>query len=122
MRELTVKYGSSVRAVYKALEKANLLDTQKGIAVFTCVDEEKLDQVGYWGDRTALTDQDKAEIDAAISSIGANKKTYKKAIDSKSAAVSFATKSAAMMFKLSYQGSLKISIIDFEEMKETIDD
>lgn len=118
LRELTVRYGSSVRTTYKALEKANLLDSQKGMIVFTVMDEAKLDNVGYWGDKTALTDEDKKEIELATASM--TKGTFKKAVDHKSMAVSFPNKGAAMMFKLSYNGSLKISVLDLEEMKEAV--
>jgi len=117
LRELTMKYGSSVRQVYKALEKAKMLDQQKGVAVFTVVDEDALDLVGYWGNRTALTDEDKDEIKRALSSV---KGKFKQAVDHKSAAVSFPDKGSAMMFKLAYNGNLKVSIIDLEDMKETI--
>lgn len=119
LRELTVRYGSSVRTTYKALEKANLLDSQKGMIVFTVTNEEALDKVGYWGDKTALTDEDKAEIELATASM--KKGTFKKAIDAKSMAVSFPNKAAAMIFKLSYNGNLKVSVIDLEDMKEAVE-
>jgi len=119
LRELTVKYGSSVRTVYKALEKANLLDSQKGMIVFTVTDEDVLDGVGYYGERTALTAEDTKEIDSVTSSMA--KGTFKKAIDHKSMAVSFANKGSAMMFKLSYSGKLKVTVLDLEEMQEVVD-
>ena len=118
LRELTVRYGSAVRSTYKALEKANMLDSQKGMVVFTVVDKKKLDEVGYWGEKTALSDDDKEEIKFATSSMA--KGTFKKAIDHKSMAVSFTNKSAAMLFKLSYTGNLKLTVIDLEEMKEVV--
>lgn len=119
LRALTVKYGSSVRTAYKALEKANMLDSQKGMIVFTVTDEEKLEDVGYWGERSALSDEDKAEIELSIASM--KKGTFKKAVDHKSMAVSFPNKRDALMFKLSYQGNLKITVLDLEEMKEAVD-
>ena len=120
LRELTMRYGSAVRTVYKALEKANKLDEQKGMVVFTVTDQEALDTVGYWDRKTALTEEDKEEIDLATVSM--KKGTFKKAIDHKSMAVSFANKGAALMFKLSYTGKLKVTVIDLEEMKEAVDD
>jgi len=119
LRELTMKYGSSVRTVYKALEKAKMLETQSGVAVFTVTDQNALDKVSYWGDRTALTDDDKEEIKRALISV---KGKFKHAIDHKSAAVSFPNKGAAMMFKLAYNGNLKVSVIDLNDMKEAVGD
>ena len=121
LRELTVKFGSSVRTAYKALEKANLLDTQKGMVVFTETDEDKLDNAGYYGDKTAISDEEKALIDAAIASTKMKKGTFKKAVDIKSVAVSFPNKGAAMMFKLAYNGKLKTTILDLETLKEAVD-
>lgn len=119
LRALTVKYGSAVRTVYKALEKSGKLDDQKGMVVFTVTDEDALDQVGYWDKKTALTDEDKAEIELATASM--KKGSFKKAIDHKSMAVSFTNKSSALMFKLSYAGKLKLTVLDLEEMKEAVD-
>jgi len=119
LRELTVRYGSAVRTTYKALEKADLLDKQKGMIVFTVTDEAKLDDVGYWGEKTALSEEDKKDIELATASL--TKGSFKKAIDHKSMAVSFPNKGAAMMFKLSYAGNLKVTVIDLEEMKEAVD-
>lgn len=121
LRELTVRYGSSVRTAYKALEKANLLDSQKGMVVFTETDEEKLDNVGYHGDKTAISDEEKALIDAAIASTQMKKGTFKKAVDIKSVAVTFPNKGAAMMFKLAYNGKLKTTILDLETLTEAVD-
>ena len=121
LRELTVRYGSSVRTAYKALEKADLLDSQKGMIVFTETDEEKLDNAGYHGDKTAISDEEKALIDAAIVSTQMKKGTYKKAVDIKSVAVTFPNKGAAMMFKLSYNGRLKTTILDLETLTEVVD-
>jgi hypothetical protein len=121
LRELTVKYGSSVRTAYKALEKANLLDSQKGMVVFTETDEEKLDNVGYHGDTTAISKEEQALIDAAIKSTQMKKGTYKKATDFRSVAVTFPNKGAAMMFKLAYNGKLKTTILDLETLKEAVD-
>ena len=121
LRELTVKYGSSVRTTYKALEKANLLDSQKGMVVFTETDEAKLDEVGYHGDKTAINDVEKALIEQAIASMNVHKNSFKKAVDFKSMAVSFANKGAALMFKLSYTGSLKVTVLDLETLKEAVD-
>jgi len=119
LRALTVKYGSAVRTVYKALEKSGKLDDQKGMVVFTVTDKEALDMVGYWDKKTALTDEDKAEIELATASM--KKGSFKKAIDHKSMAVSFTNKSSALMFKLSYAGNLKLTVLDLEEMKEAVD-
>lgn len=121
LRELTVRYGSSVRTAYKALEKANLLDSQKGMVVFTETDEEKLDNAGYHGDKTAISDEEKALIDAAIASTQMKKGTFKKAVDLKSIAVTFPNKGAAMMFKLAYNGKLKTTILDLETLTEAVD-
>jgi hypothetical protein len=121
LRELTVKYGSSVRTAYQALEKANLLDSQKGMVVFTETDEEKLDNAGYHGDKTAISDEEKALIDAAIASTQMKKGTFKKAVDIKSVAVTFPNKGAAMMFKLAYNGKLKTTILDLETLTEAVD-
>ena len=121
LRELTVRYGSSVRTAYKALEKANLLDSQKGMVVFTETDEEKLDNAGIYGDKTAISDEEKALIDVAIASTKMKKGTFKKAVDLKSVAVSFPNKGAAMMFKLAYNGKLKTTILDLETLTETVD-
>jgi hypothetical protein len=118
LRELTVRFGSSVRTTYKALEKSKLLDSQKGMAVFTVTDEDKLDL--SWGERSALTDTDLAEINSAIASIGAKKGSYKQAKDHKSVAVSFESSGAALMFKLAYRGDLQVSVIDLESMKEAV--
>ena len=121
LRELTMKYGSSVRRVYGELERKNLLDTQNGMVVFTVTDEDKLDNVGYWGNRSALSEADKEEIEKAIASANLKKNSYRKASDHKSVAVSFANKSAALMFKLAYTGDLKLSILDLKEMTEVVE-
>jgi hypothetical protein len=119
LRELTVRYGSSVRTVYNALDKAGKLNEQSGLAVFTVHDEEKLDNVGHWGDRSALSDEDKEQINLAIA--GLKKGTFRKALDHKSMAVSFPNKRDALMFKLSYAGDLRITVLDLETLKEAVD-
>lgn len=119
LRALTMRYGSAVRTVYKALEKAGKLDEQKGMVVFTVTDKEALDTVGYWDRKTALTEEDKADIELATASM--KKGSFKKAIDHKSMAVSFANKNTALMFKLAYTGNLKVTVLDLEEMKEVVD-
>jgi hypothetical protein len=121
LRELTVQFGSSVRTVYKALEKAKLLDSQKGMVVFTETNEDKLDDVGYHGDTTAINDGEKKLIEDAIASLGLKRGTFKKAVDYRSMAVSFANKNAALMFKLAYQGTLKVTVLDLETLKEAVD-
>lgn len=121
LRSLTMRYGSSVRSCYKELEKANLLDQQKGMLVFTVTDEDALDNLGYYGDRSAVTEEDKAAVDAAIKAAGLKKGQFKKSQDAKSVAVSFPNKGAAMLFKLGYSGNLKTTVIDLEEMKEAVD-
>ena len=102
-------------------EKANLLDSQKGMVVFTETNEAKLDDVGYHGDKTAINDAEKALVEKAISSMNLPKNAFKKAIDYKSMAVSFANKGAALMFKLSYTGDLQITVLDLETLKEAVD-
>lgn len=119
LRALTVKYGSSVRTVYKELEKKDLLDSQKVLLVFTASDEAVEDM--DYDDRTALTDEDKKHLEDAIESAGLKKGTFKKAIDYKSMAISFADKRTAMLFKLSYNGQLKSTILDLDEMKEVVE-
>ena len=121
LRELTVRYGSSVRSCYKELEKANLLDQQKGMLVFTVTDENALGNLGYYGDRSAVTEEDKAAVEAAIKAAGLKRGQFKKSQDAKSVAVSFPNKGAAMLFKLGYSGNLKTTVIDLEEMKEAVD-
>jgi hypothetical protein len=121
LRALTVKFGSSVRTCYKALEKANLLDSQKGMVVFTETNEDKLDAIGYHGDKTAITPEEKQLIASAVASLKLKKGTFKQAVDHKSLAVSFANKSAALMFKLAYQGNLKVTALDLETLKEEVD-
>ena len=121
LRALTVQFGSSVRTAYKALEKANLLDSQKGMIVFTETDEDKLDNVGVYGDKTAVSKEEQELIDVAIAATKAKKGSFKKATDHKSVAVSFPNKGAAMMFKLAYNGRLKTNIIDLETLTEAVD-
>lgn len=121
LRKLTVKYGSSVRTCYKELEKKNLLGTQKGMLVFTVTDPTKLDNVGYYGDSTAVSADDDAAINQAIAAAGFKKGTFKKAKDAKSVAVSFANKGAALLFKLGYTGNLKSVVIDLEDMTEVVE-
>lgn len=122
LRALTVKYGSSVRTAYKALEKSKLLDTQKGMAVFTVTDQDDIDNIGYYSDdKTAVTAEEQANIDTAIASTMMKKGTYKKATDHKSVAVTFPSKGAAMMFKLAYFGKLKVTILDLETLTEAVD-
>lgn len=120
LRELTMQFGSSVRKVYNELEKKDLLDTQKGMIVFTVTDEEKLDNVGHYGDRTALTDEDKEEIDKALATSNLKKGTFRRATDHCSCAISFPNKGAAMLFKLGYSGNLKVSVLDLENLKEAV--
>lgn len=121
LRELTMKFGSSVRKVYNELEKKELLATQKGMIVFTVTDEDKLDEVGYWGDRTALTDEDKEEIDKALATANLKKGSFRRATDHCSCAISFPNKGSAMLFKLGYTGNLKVSVLDLEDLKEAVD-
>ena len=121
LRALTVKYGSSVRTAYKALEKANMLDTQKGMIVFTEHDQEKLDNVSYYDEKTAISKEEQDFIDAAIKSTQMKKGAYKKATDFRSVAVTFPNKGAAMMFKLAYNGKLKTTILDLETLTEAVD-
>lgn len=121
LRELTMKFGSSVRKVYNELEKKELLETQKGMIVFTVTDEDKLDEVGYWGDRTALTDEDKEEIDKALATANLKKGSFRRATDHCSCAISFPNKGSAMLFKLGYTGNLKVSVLDLEDLKEAVD-
>jgi hypothetical protein len=121
LRALTVQFGSSVRTAYKALEKANLLDTQKGMIVFTETDEDKLDNAGVYGDKSAISKEEQELINQAIESTKMKKGTYKKATDIKSVAVSFPTKGAAMMFKLAYNGKLKSHVLDLETLTEAVD-
>lgn len=121
LRALTVQFGSSVRTAYKALEKANLLDSQKGMIVFTETNEDKLDNAGIYGDKSAISKEEQELINQAIESTKMKKGTYKKATDIKSVAVSFPTKGAAMMFKLAYNGKLKSHVLDLETLTEAVD-
>jgi hypothetical protein len=122
LRSLTVQFGSSVRTAYKALEKANLLESQKGMIVFTETDEDKLSNVGAYGDKTAVSEEELDLIDAAIASANMKKGTFKKAVDHKSVAVTFPSKGAAMLFKLAYSGQLKTTVLDLETLTEAVDD
>lgn len=120
LRELTVKFGSSVRGCYKELEKKDLLDEQSGMLVFTA-GQDAQDHAYRYGDRSALTAEDKEEVNSAIAS-ALKKGKYKRGEDSKSIAVSFPDKGTAMMFKLSYNGNLKVTVIDLADMREVVEE
>lgn len=121
LRELTVKYGSSVRTCYKELEKKNLLETQSGMLVFTTSETKPIH--GYTtGHHEEITTQDRAEINQAITTAGFKKGAFKKAEDHKSMAISFANKGAAMLFRLSYKGNLAATVIDLAEMREAVEE
>lgn len=117
LRALTVKYGSAVRALYKDLEKRKELDAYKGMVVFY---KDDLDHA-YYGDRTAFTDDDVEEINTALTQAGLMKGKFRKAKDFSTLAVSFSDASAAMLFKLSYNGSLRSQVINLVTMKEVVD-
>ena len=119
LRELTVKYGSSVRTVYKELEKKDMLDKQKIVLVFTA-SEDDIEEYCNEGE-SAIREDDRKWFEESVEAAGLKKGTYKKAIDHKSFAISFADKSKALMFKLSYGGGLKSTIIDINEMKEVVE-
>lgn len=121
LRELTLQFGSSVRQVYKDLEKRNELDQQKGMIVFSVPDSQKEEGID-WGEKTALTPAQIKSVDDLIDQLGLKKGDYRRGKDGYTQAISFKDKSTAMLSKLSYNGTLKVSVLDLETLKEAVDD
>lgn len=115
LRGLTMKFGSAVRGLYKDIETKGKLDAYKGMLVFY-----KKDHDAWYGDKSAFSDTELAEIDAAVAHAGLKKGEFlkKKAFDT--VAVSFANAGKAMMFKLSYNGTIPAEVINLETMKEEV--
>jgi hypothetical protein len=120
LRELTLRFGSSVRAVYKDLEKREELDKYKGLLVFNATDAQVEDKMD-WGATTALTATDLEEIDTVLTAAGLTKKSFRKAKDHRSVSVTFPNKGAALLVKLSYSGGLKVSVLDLETLTEAVE-
>lgn len=121
LRELTLRFGSSVRTVYQDLEKRNELDIQKGVIVFTVSQTQREEGLDY-GDKTAFTDDQLKSIDDLIERLEMKKGTYRRGKDAFTQSISFKDKGVALMAKLSYSGSLKLSVLDLETLKEAVDD
>ena len=121
LRELTLRFGSSVRTVYKDLEKRDELDAQKGVIVFTVPQAQKDEGLDY-DDKTAFTKEQLESIDDLIERLGMKKGSFRRGKDAFTQSISFKDKGTALMAKLSYSGNLKISVLDLETLKEAVDD
>ena len=120
LRELTLRFGSSVRSVWKALEKRGALDDQKGMIVFSVPQAQKEEGLDY-GDKTAFTPEQAKSVTDLIETLGLKKGTYQTARDSYTQSLSFKDKSTALMAKLSYSGSLKMTVLDLETLREAVE-
>lgn len=115
LRELTVKYGSGVRAAYKDLEKKDKLDEFTAMLVFAVPDAEKDNR--RW-DGEGLTAEEQAEIKDAVSNFDkADVKLGKGKFDT---AIAVKDLSTATMLKLAYSGDLECHLIDLKAMQEVV--
>jgi hypothetical protein len=114
LRDLTMTYGSAVRSVYSDLEKKKKLDEFSAVLLFTKKDK---DNHYYWD--ADLTPEEQAEVDEAIAAI--DKKDIKKGkgVDQRAFAIKDVT--TGVMIRLSYQGSMEIKLIDFQNMVEVVE-
>lgn len=113
LRALTVKYNSAVRAVYSDLEKKGKLGEYSAMMMFAKPRDEKW---GYWADE--LTDAEKDEVTALMNRYSGSDAKIQKTNTGFAVAVKDA--STATMIYLTYVGSLKSVIIDFETMEEVV--
>ncbi len=113
LRTLTVKYNSAVRAVYSDLEKKGKLGEYSAMMMFAKPRDEKW---GYWADE--LTDAEKNEVTALMNRYSGSEVKIQKTNTGFAVAVKDA--STATMIYLTYVGSLKSVIIDFETMEEVV--
>lgn len=120
LRELTLRFGSSVRGVYKDLEKREELNAQKGVLVFTVPEAQKEEGLDY-GKNSAFTPEQAKSVTDLIEQLGMKKGSYRTAKDAYTQSLSFKDKGVAMLAKLSYSGTLKISVLDLETLKEAVD-
>jgi hypothetical protein len=114
LRDLTMKYGSAVRSIYSDLEKKKKLGDFSAVLLFTKKDD---DHRYYWD--ADLTPDEQAEIDEAISAI--DKKDIKKGkgVDQRAFAIKDVT--TGVMIRLTYQGSMEVALIDFQNMVEVME-
>lgn len=110
LRSLTMKFGSSVRGVYKKLEKADKL------AAFSYVVTIRPKYDAYY-EEAPTPEQIKAVDDFVKETV--DKPVREK--DNFGVSVAAASLSAAMMVRLAYDGEGEVAVIDFNEMEEVLE-
>jgi hypothetical protein len=113
LRDLTIKYGSAVRAIYKKIETKKKVDDYLAMLVFYIPEDSMATRHSDDG----LTSEEKDDIHEAISTLGKNEI---RGATSSSYAVAVQQLDTAMMIKLQYSGSLECRLINLKEMTEVI--
>lgn len=113
LRDLTVKYSSTLRKVYSDLEKKNKLKDWSAIMMFKKKSDENY---GYWAEE--LDPKEIADINNLLGRFGDDVKIQK---GTSGFAVAIKNASTATMIRLAYQGNLECAIIDFKSMEEVFE-
>lgn len=111
LRELTVQYGSAVRAVYADLEKKGKLGEYTAVMMFKADDPDRR----WYG--AELTKQEIDDINTLIKNYGYAAKIVK---TKTGFAIALPDEMTATMMCLAYQGSLKSIVIDFATMSAKV--
>jgi hypothetical protein len=107
LRPLTLKYGSSIRSVFKDME-------EKGKDFSTLLMFQDLDE-----DVDTYEPSDKVKaLKEEFKSLKLNKASYIMKSDYRTAAFAFENRNDALMFRLSYNGSLEVKLVDAETLTE----
>jgi hypothetical protein len=114
LRDLTIQFGSAVRAIYSDLDKKKKLDQYTAIMVFTRYEN---DGEYHWD--MELTDSEKEELKDLIDTVDKNDVKLHKS----TTGFAFAVKDVgiAAMMKLSYTGKLVAKVIDITTMQEVLE-
>lgn len=111
LRELTVRFGSSVREAYKKMESKDQLGGYPFLVTFFPEDVHD-----YYGD--PLTEQDVAEVKSLHKSLKKGETLYFKTPSN--ACIAFKSEAAASLFTAFYQGKLHTKTINLETLLEVV--
>lgn len=108
LRVLTDTYGSSVRDLYKKLDKDGKISDFRYVAVVG-IDPSKDFTVNNWWD---MVKADQAPVNDALKSMGLKRGESVKSSKADGIAVAFKSQEHAVWFSLTYSGADKVSLID----------
>jgi hypothetical protein len=115
LRELTVKYGSAARNLFKKLDdKGETAEFRYLLTVRNLVTSQ------YGSTAAVMTDEQKAEFDAILKVMGVKKADMRKVTNAHSCAACFRNDAAAAVARLTYKGELALSVVDMETLQEIV--